>query len=63
MATGGVSKKGVGKLIFCIGNVDSCAYKQALKYYREDIKTLSEGEEALFFQQDNAQSYTSHEII
>ena len=41
MAAGGVSKNGVGKLIFCIGNIDSYAYKQAIQYYLNDIKILS----------------------
>ena len=56
MAAGGVSKNGVGKLIFCIGNVDSYAYKQAIQYYLSDIKILSQNEEQLFFQQGNAPS-------
>ena len=62
MAAGGVSKNGVGKLIFCIGNVDSYAYSQAINYYLEDIEELSKNKEKLFFQQDNAPSHTSKEI-
>lgn len=60
MVAGGVSKYGVGKLIFCIGTVDSYAYKQAINYYTKDIKNLSD--DALLFQQDNAPSHTSKEI-
>jgi hypothetical protein len=62
MAAGGVSKNGVGKLIFCIGNVDSFAYKQAISYYIDDIKRLSQGEDLFFFQQDNAPSHTSKDV-
>ena len=62
MAAGGVSKNGVGKLIFCIGNVNSYAYKQAIQYYLSDIKILSQNEEQLFFQQNNAPSHTAKEV-
>ena len=63
MAAGGVSKNGVGKLIFCIGNVDSYAYKQAIQHYLNDIETLSPKNDKLFFQQDNAPSHTSKEEL
>ena len=62
MVGGGVSKNGVGKLIFCIGNVDSYAYKQAINYYINDINFLSQNGDELIFQQDNAPSHTSKEI-
>ena len=62
MVAGGVSKNGVGKLIFCIGNVDSYAYKQAIHHYLRDIKALSQNGSDLFFQQDNAPSHTSKEV-
>ena len=62
MVAGGVSKFGVGKLIFCIGNVDSYAYKQAIEFYKKDIQHLSKNNNQLFFQQDNAPPHTSQEI-
>lgn len=37
MVSGGVSKYGVGKLIFTIGTVDSYAYKNAIYFYLKDI--------------------------
>ena len=61
MVGGGISKYGLGKLIFCIGTVDSFAYKQALEYYKKDIEALSPENSQLFFQQDNATSHTSKE--
>jgi len=62
MVAGGVSKFGVGKLIFYIGNVDSYAYKQAIEFYKKDIQHLSKNNNQLFFQQDNAPPHTSQEI-
>ena len=59
MVAGGVSKYGVGKLIFCIGTVESIAYNQAIKYYQNDIESLSPNNQLLYFQQDNAPSHTS----
>ena len=61
MVGGGISKYGLGKLIFCIGTVDSFAYKQALEYYKKDIEALSPENSQLFFQQDNATPHTSKE--
>ena len=49
MVAGGVSKHGVGKLIFCIGTVDSFAYKQAIKSYQKDLDLLSLKIIAYFF--------------
>lgn len=59
IVAGEISKYGLGKFIFCIGTVDSYAYKQAIQFYLEDIKRCSNG--ALYFQQDNAPSHTSNE--
>ena len=60
MMEDGVSKYGVGKLIYCIGNVDSYAYKQAIYYYEKDIDHLSQNNEnKLFFQQGNDQAHPS----
>ena len=61
MVTGGISKFGVGKLIFCIGTVDTYAYKQALEFYKDDINKLSPKENKLYFQQDNAPAHSSRE--
>ena len=61
MIAGGVSKFGVGKLIFCIGTVDTYAYKQAIEFYKEDIEKLSPNDHKLFFQQDNAPAHSSKE--
>ena len=58
----GVSKYGVGKLIFRIGTVDSFAYKQAIKSYQKDLDLLSPKNNRLFFQQDNVPSHTSKEV-
>ena len=58
---GGISKNGLGKLIFCIGTVDSFAYKQALEFYKQDIEALSDGNSLLYFQQDKATPHTSKE--
>ena len=62
MVAGGDSENGISKLIFCIGNVDSYAYKQAIHHYLSDIKVLSQNGTDLFFQQDNASSHTSKEV-
>ena len=62
MVTGAVSKHMVGKLIFCIGIVDSFAYKQAIKNYQKDLDLLSSENNSLFFQQDNVHSHTSKEV-
>lgn len=58
MAAGG---KRVGKLIFWIGTIDSYSYRQAIKYYLDDIKALSPSNSTLYFQQDNAPCHTSKE--
>lgn len=60
MVAGGMSANGVGKLIFCIGTLDSYAYSQCLVHYKNDIDYLS-SEERLYFQQDNASSHSSLE--
>ena len=37
MVSGGICNEGLGELIFHSGNVNSFAYKQVLKYYKEDL--------------------------
>ena len=44
--------RGVGELIFLIGTMDNCAYKQALKFYKKDLSYLSINNN-LKFQQDH----------
>lgn len=56
MVAGGLSSKGVGKLIFVHGTMNSFSYLQALKMYVEDIKNLDEN---LYFQQDGETCHIS----
>jgi hypothetical protein len=55
MVAVGISSRGVGKLIFCVGKVNSFAYKQAIDYYKEDFENLNRN---LYFQQDGAKAHT-----
>ena len=60
MVAGGVCANGVGKLKFIIGTMDTCAYKQTLDYYNQDLMNLSNGTgKTLLFQQDNAPCHVS----
>ncbi len=60
MVAGGISFYGVGKLNFVIGTMDTCAYLQTLKNYKEDIEKIKEENEIeLIFQQDGATCHTS----
>ena len=60
MVAGGVSSAGVGKLNFVVGTMDSCAYKQTLLNYQNDINYLNEKyNKNLIFQQDNAPCHVS----
>ena len=52
MVSGGICNKGLGQIIFHNGNV---AYKQVLKFYKEDLKIFV----SKFFQQDGACSHSS----
>ena len=56
MLAAGVSSKGVGKLIFCVGTMNSSCYDKALQHYRDDVQRLDPN---LYFQQDNAPCHTS----
>ena len=55
MVSGGISYEGLGELIFHSGNVNSFAYKQILKYYREDLNKFP----TKIFQQDGVSSHNS----
>jgi len=37
MVSGGIYDKGLGKIIFHSGNANNFAYKQVLKFYRDDL--------------------------
>ena len=50
MVSGGVSYKGVSKLIFIIGTQTSFYYLQTLELFKEDLERLDKN---LYFQQDN----------
>lgn len=51
MVAGGLSRNGVGKLIFVTGTMNSFSYLQTLESYKSDIERL---DNSLYFQQDNA---------
>ena len=55
LVSGGICNEGLGEIIFYSGNVNSFAYKQVLKYYREDLNKFP----TKFFQQDGARSHIS----
>jgi len=61
MVAGGVSSYGVGKLNFCIGTMNSFAYKQTLQNYEKDINYFHQFGVNLIFQQDNAPCHTNKE--
>ena len=60
MVAGGLSYKGVSKLIFVTGTMTSISYLQSLKYYKEDIERL---DRKLFFQHDNAPCHVSKKCL
>jgi len=55
MVSGGICNEGLGEIIFHSGNLNSFAYKQVLRYYREDLNKFP----LKFFQQDGARSHSS----
>ena len=55
MVSGGMCKEGLGEIIFHSGNLNSFAYKQVLKFYKEDSNKFPDK----FFQQDGARSHSS----
>jgi len=40
MVATGLSSKGVGKIIFCVGTMNSYSYKQTLDHFKEDVGRL-----------------------
>ena len=50
MVAGGLCEKGVGKLIFVTGTMNSFSYNQTLEFYKDDIEKFDKN---LIFQQDN----------
>ena len=52
---GGICDEGLGEIIFHGGNLNSFAYKQVLKFYKEDIDKYP----SKIFQQDGARSHSS----
>lgn len=55
MVAAGMCKSGVTKLIFCVGTMNSSAYRMALEHYRKEMDRLGEYR----FQQDGAACHTS----
>ena len=55
MVSGGICNEGLGELIFHSGNLNSFAYKQVLKYYKEDLDKFP----SKIFQKDGARSHSS----
>ena len=55
MVSGGICNEGLGEVIFHSGNLNSFAYKQVLKFYREDLDKFP----SKIFQQDGARSHSS----
>ena len=55
MISGGICKKGLGRIIFHNGNVNSFVYRQVLNFYKEDIDKFSHK----IFHQDRAKAHSS----
>jgi len=60
MVAGGLSRKGVGKLIFVTGTMTSFSYLQTLELYKSDIQQLDPN---LYLQQDNAPCHVGKKCI
>ena len=60
MVAAGLSKNGVGKLIFVTGTMNSFSYNQTLELYKEDIERLGKD---LYFQQDGASCHTGKKSL
>ena len=48
MVAGGLCKNGVSKLMFCVGTIQSWAYRRAVDYYKEDSDRLGGGNFFMF---------------
>ena len=55
MISGGICNEGLGQIIFHSGNVNSFAYNQVLKFYRDDLNKYP----SKIFQQDGARYHSS----
>ena len=55
MISGGICKEGLSCIIFHSGNVNSFAYRQVLKYYKEDLEKFN----SKIFKQDGARVHSS----
>ena len=55
LVSGGICDEGLGQIIFHSGNVNSFAYKQVLKFYRQDLDKY----QTKIFQQDGALCHSS----
>ena len=55
----GLSRNGVGKLIFVTGTMTSFSYLQTLEFYKNDIQKLGQN---LFLQQDNATCHVGKNV-
>ena len=60
MVAGGLSRNGVGKLIFVTGTMTSFSYLQTLEFYKSDIQKLDPN---LYLQQDNAPCHIGKKCI
>ena len=58
IVSGGISKDGLGKLIFHSVNINTFAYKQVLQFYKKDIDNLG----LKIFQQDGARVHSSKNL-
>ena len=60
MVAAGLSRNGVGRLIFVTGTMTSFSYLQTLEYYKEDINQLGKN---LYLQQDNAPCHVGKKCL
>lgn len=63
MVAGGVSSYWVGKQNFCVGTMNSFAYKQTLQNYEKDINYFKQFGVNLIFQKDIVICHISKESI
>ena len=60
MVAAGLSRKGVGRLIFVTGTMTSFSYLQTLEFYKKDIEKLGQN---LYLQQDNATCHVGKKCL